>query len=106
MNNKHPTIKNLSALFVALKAEIGDEYRAQGDDDATTPSMDVTIGYSPDDGSWDYQTGDNSFTGGAYGHPDWAVVTLYRRANSRELAREVICQLSDLESYPLNDLRA
>jgi hypothetical protein len=92
----YPTIKDLSALFVALKSDIGDEYRAQGDEDATTPSMDVTIGHDPESGNWDYQTGDNSYTGNAYGYQNWAVTALRRRANSRDLARDVINQLKDL----------
>jgi hypothetical protein len=96
--SKLPTIKKLSALFRALKPQIADEYRCSDDPDDTTPGMCVTIGCSPD-GSWSYQTGDNSFTGGAYGHPDWAVVYLCRRSDSRALAREAIDQIAELRAY-------
>lgn len=100
MPSKLPTIRDLASLFRALKPEIGDEYRAfeMTDDEAADclPSMCVTIGWTPEDGSWSYQTGDNSYTGGAYGHPHWAVVALERRTNSRALAREVREQLMDL----------
>lgn len=90
---KTPSIKELSILLKQLKPQIGDEYRASDEDDK--PGMCVTIGWS-EDGKWSYQTGDNSFTGGAYGYPHWAVVSLYRRSNCRELARDIIDQLEQL----------
>lgn len=85
-------------LFKALKQDIGDDYRASEDEDK--PGMCVTIGFTPAnderDASWSYQTGDNSYTGGAYGHPHWAVVSLYRRSNSRVLALECAEQIAEL----------
>ena len=96
MKPRLPTIRELAELIVALKQTIGDEYRgAYADPDDTTPSMDITIGWTPDDGSWSYQTGDNSFTGGAYCHPVWAVTTIDRSSNSRDVARELIAQLDE-----------
>ena len=87
-------------LFKALKADIADDYRASDDPDDTTPGMQVTIGFTPanedNEASWSYQTGDNSYTGGAYSHPHWAVVSLYRRSNSRELAEECASQIAEL----------
>ena len=87
-------------LFKALKGDIADEYRASDDPDDNTPGMCVTIGFTPAseecEASWSYQTGDNSFTGGAYGHPHWAVVSLYRRSNSRELAKDCADQIAEL----------
>jgi hypothetical protein len=91
--SKLPTIKDLTELFGSLKPHIHDDYRAEGCEDADTPSMDVTVGWTPETSAWSYQTGDNSYTGGAYGHPHWAVVTLTRRSNSRDLAHEVREQL-------------
>ena len=90
---KFPTIKEVSALIRAIKPDIGDEYVQEGD---TLPSIHITIGHNPDDGSWSYQTGDNSYTGGAYGYPNWAVGDIYRRTNSRELARDLIEQLDEM----------
>lgn len=91
-------------LFKALKREIEDDYRADEFNDK--PGMCVTIGFTPaecDPGneeskaaSWSYQTGDNSYTGGAYCHPHWAVVSLYRRSNSRELAEDCAEQIAEL----------
>jgi hypothetical protein len=100
-----PTIKDLSALIRAVKATIGDDYRA--DEYDTVPGICLTIGWTDrpchapmngdcEAGEWSYQTGDNSYTGGAYGYPHWAVVSVYRRSDSRALARDIRNQLADL----------
>jgi len=94
---KLPTIAEIRSLLVSLKSDIGDDYRSEGCEDGP-PSMDVTVGWTSSTGAWSYQTGDNSFTGGAYGHPNWAVVTLSRRSNSTELAKDIIEQLADLHA--------
>lgn len=92
---KLPTIQDLTALVRDVKLDIEDDFIAEGDD---RPSIDLTVGCDCETGDWSYQTGDNSFTGGAYGYPDWAVVTVHRRSNSVELAREIRDQLADLAS--------
>jgi hypothetical protein len=94
---KFPTIADLALLVRSLKPTILDDYRSTNTDpDDTVPSMDLTIGWSPDeDGDWSYQTGDNSFTGGAYCHPIWAVTTIHRRSNSRAVARDLQDQLAE-----------
>lgn len=93
---KLPLIKDIRTLLVSLKRDIGDEYRASGDRDDSTPGMQVTIG-ADDTGAWSYQTGDNSYTGGAYGMPYWGVISLYRCSNSTDLARDVIDQIAELQ---------
>lgn len=86
-------------LFKSLKSDIGDEYRASEDPDDNIPGMQVTIGFTPSSEdnsfSWHYQTGDNSYQGGAYGHSHWAVVSLYRRSNSKSLALDCADQIAD-----------
>ena len=83
-------IPQWTRLLKELKKDIGDNYRACEDDEI--PGMCVTIGFTPStedkDCSWSCQTGDNSYTGGAYGHAHWAVIYLYRRSKSRELAEQ------------------
>lgn len=81
------------ALIKELKKQIGDEYRAS--DDSTRPSMSVTVGADAD--GWSYQTGDNSYTGGAYGYATWAVVEIDRRSNSRSAADDIVRQLFELQ---------
>ena len=98
-HKKTPSIATLSRLFKSLKTDICDDYRASDDPDDTMPGICVTVGWSPETGGWSYQTGDNSFTGGAYGHPVWAVVSLYRRSNSRQLACEAVDQMLEAVAY-------
>jgi hypothetical protein len=88
--------KEWERLLKSLKGDIDDDYRASEDDDK--PGMQVTFGVTVnEDGSlsWNYQTGDNSYSGGAYGHPVWAVVSLYRRSPCKELAAEAMDEALD-----------
>lgn len=89
-------VREVTRLLKALKPDIGDEYRAFEDDDK--PGMCVTIGATPcEDGSlsWSYQTGDNSYTGGAYGHRHWGVIYLYRQSRSQELAESAVDEIAE-----------
>ena len=94
MKPKLPSINALAELVRHIKSRIEDDYRAFEDDD--TPGIQLTVGYDPEDSSWSYQTGDNSFMGSAYGFPHWAVVGVYRRSNSREVARDIQDQIYEL----------
>ena len=89
--------KQVTRLLKALKKDIGDDYRACEDDDC--PGMCVTIGVTTDEEtgelSWSYQTGDNSYTGGAYGHRHWGVIYLYRQTRSAEAAHIAIEEIAD-----------
>ena len=78
-------------LAKALIPEIGDEYRASEED--TEPSMQVTIGADAE--GWNYQSGDNSFTGGAYGYDTWAVGYLYRNTDPEDFADSIIDKLEE-----------
>jgi hypothetical protein len=103
--NEDSVIAEWARLLASLQPDIGDEHRVEGDDE--TPAMAVTFGVTVgEDGalSWGYQTGDNSFTGGAYGHPYWGVVTLTRESDVMELAKaameecmEAVCVFADPE---------
>ena len=90
---KLPTIKDLAALVREVKADIDDDFRAFEEDDK--PGIQLTIGWNPKTGDWSYQTGDNSYMGSAYHYPVWAVTGVYRRSNSRELARELRAELEE-----------
>lgn len=89
-----PGVVTLRAMLTELKSQIDEDTRASVDDDQ--PGIQVTIGWNDKDGSWSYQTGDNSFTGGAYGYPHWAVVSLYADSDVVELAKDIQNQLRDL----------
>lgn len=91
-------------LLIAIKRETCwpeltyvDEY---GDKQAY---LDVTIG-ADDQLDWSYQTGDNSYTGGAYGFPHWGVVQVWPRCNCSELADAALDQV--LESISQSKVTA
>lgn len=88
--------REITRLLKALKHDIGDDYRACEDDDC--PGMCVTIGATPNDEGeliWSFQTGDNSYSGGAYSHHNWGVIYLYRRSRSAELARQAVEEIAE-----------
>jgi hypothetical protein len=86
-------------LVASLIPQIADDYRASDDPDDETPGMCLTIGFTPEsedkDASWSYQTGDNSYSGGAYFHGTWAVVSLYRDSNPAHVAGEISDQIEE-----------
>lgn len=49
---------------------------------------------------WGWQTGDNSYTGGAYGYHNWAVVTVWNEIESEkeidEIVEDITNQLEEL----------
>ena len=87
-------------LVTALIPDIADDYRATDDPEDNEPGMMLTIGADAD--GWGYQTGDNSFTGGADSFPDWAVVYLARDSDPAEVAEDIIgqlCEAFDVEIF-------
>ena len=95
MLNEQEFRVDMAALAANLIPQIDNDYRVTDDDDSDMPGMMVTVGADAD--GWSYQTGDNSFTGGAYGYATWAVVSLYRDTDPADFAEEVIGQLYELE---------
>lgn len=89
----YPKIGEIAELVRSIKPAICDSYvEFEGD----TPSICLTIGHNPETGAWSYQTGDNSYTGGAYGYPNWAVGYVTRRCDSHQVARDLIAELHEL----------
>ena len=64
------TISQIRSLLIELKSQIGDDYRASDDPEDSRPAMSVTIA-TTDGSAWGYQTGDNSYSGGAYSFRHW-----------------------------------
>ena len=60
--------------------------------------FEVTLGVTPSEEGfrWDYQTGSNSFSGGAYSHSHWVCLYLTRRSSCRELSKDAVGQLKEL----------
>lgn len=86
------THKELKARLIALKVRIEDSFVDEGD---TVPGMDITLGVSLDPDSWAIQTGNNCYTGVAYGHPLWATERLYRRTNCAGMAHDLLQQIRE-----------
>ena len=85
-------IKDVTALIKAVKADIRDDHRAFEDDEC--PGIQLTIA-STDGKDWGWQTGDNCYTGGAYGYAFWSVEGVYRNTNCRELAAQMVHEIKD-----------
>jgi hypothetical protein len=58
--------------------------------------MQVTLGINDDASEYALQTGDNSYTGAAYGFPHWGVSELARDSDATALADEILRQCADL----------
>ena len=84
-------LKDLYHLTRAVKQDIADDYRAFEEDEK--PGVQLTIGWNPENDTWSFQTGDNSFSGGAYHYPVWAVIGVHRNSNCRQLAKDLVDQL-------------
>ena len=70
--------------------------------EAAPVHVQLTIGATilPDGSvSWGYQTGDNSFTGGAYGHATWGVAWISHESDPEEIAGEILDEIADQISY-------
>jgi hypothetical protein len=80
-----------AAIPVTSRSRVA-EMTLDGDD---SPSIDLTIGWNPVTGRWDYQTGDNTFVGEAYSYPVWAVETVYPDSDPDQIARSLLSQLAD-----------
>lgn len=86
--------KEICALLKSLKADIGDDYRASDDPEDDIPGMQITVATRNLE-QWNYQTGDNSYTGACYSLPHWGVGSLYRRTNCKELAADLVNQMAE-----------
>jgi hypothetical protein len=66
--------------------------------------IDLTIGFHYDSetdtvSSHSYQTGDNSFTGSAYGHPHWIVLSILPHTIPSDYYSDIITQFDSLTNY-------
>lgn len=59
----------------------------------------LTVCISTDGENWGYQTGDNSFSGGAYLYPHWAVVYFNTSTTPEELLEDLYREIEWLEIY-------
>lgn len=90
--------KEFTELFKQLKKQI-DSNTLVETGDGFVQGIDVTIGFyydrETDEVDWNFQTGDNSFTGPCYSFSDWVTTTLFRKSNSAAIAQEVVDEISN-----------
>ena len=89
--------KDLYQLCREVKKSIADDYLAFEEDEI--PGIQLTVACNEhirqNKNDWSYQTGDNSYTDGAYHYPFWAVIGVYKNSNCKDLANDIIDQLED-----------
>jgi hypothetical protein len=91
----HPLVYEFRDLLAELKPTIEDDFRAYQDCEIDNePSILVTFA-SNDGEEWGFQTGDNSFHGGAYFYRHWGVVALYRDSDCLNLALEAFDEIME-----------
>lgn len=98
---KLPNEMDLLELVMWIGVDMADaredaiEYAKEygGTDGEYEHGVTLTVGWTPSTGEWGYQTGDNSFTGGAYGHPVWAVVYVTDAEMDRDEAGDVVDEI-------------
>lgn len=82
-----------------VQQEIGEFVLANWDsfisDAAEYDGLDITVAINEAGDLWNYQTGDNSYTGGCYGLPIWAVTTITVDSDVRDVCDEIFYQLED-----------
>ena len=89
--NREELREDIALLIEDLKWCIDDECRAFEEDDE--PGIQLTIGTNGDMSDYGWQSGDNSYSGAAYGYPYWAVVGVYVDTSASDLAQDCIDQL-------------
>lgn len=98
--NRKEFISDVAALVAELIPTIADDYRAYddcGDSDSDgVPSMLLTIGADAD--GWLFQTGDTSYSGGAYHYATWGQSAIYRDSVPADVAEAIANDLRENES--------
>lgn len=86
----------LDVIKYAISTVDPDNFEGEDEDDIAY--NDLTVGMN-DSGEWSFQTGDNSFTGGAYGYAHWAVTSVFEDSDPEAVYQEIVEQLEDLLTH-------
>ena len=82
-------IQNLIDKVIACPSEYED-------DEGNAGCLQLTIGFNDDMSEWGAQTGDNSYTGGAYSFPHWSVVYVTPDSTVDDIQDDIIDQALSL----------
>lgn len=80
---------SLVDLLKALQSDITDDMTDPNELDAE-PYMQITIACNADLKDWQFQTGDNSFTGACYHRQNWGIGYLTKESDLSMLADDLI----------------
>tara|TARA_R110000744_G_scaffold86236_2_gene168516 strand:+ start:1184 stop:1486 length:303 start_codon:yes stop_codon:yes gene_type:complete len=78
-----------------IKEFLTQNWKSFQSDAVEYDGLDITFATNEKGDAWNYQTGDNSFTGGAYGLPHWAVTTIYKDDEVETILETIIDQLEE-----------
>ncbi len=93
--------------LVEIIEGVKEEYTKYYIDDEEIECLQLTVGSNGEaceDGDIKFgcQTGDNSYTGAAYGYRCWGIGYIYDDTDSKVAAEEIIEQLSDQIAYDID----
>lgn len=76
-------LESLSKIIKSLSSNVTDDMI---DHDWESPAIQITLGISVTNNtiSWGWQSGDNSYTGGAYSYPYWGIGYVGKDLNDEE----------------------
>jgi hypothetical protein len=93
--------RSFRTTLINLKSQITSEDLVETGDGLKS-GLDVTIGYDFEEVNnleWNYQTGDNSFSGSAYLFPNWVTLTLFPNSNCSTLSSYAVDEIIENESH-------
>ena len=85
LSENHPGAERVAECFISLVSRllslhdslfVNNPCTKELENEDGTPCLDMTLGTDKKLSDWGIQSGDNSFTGNAYGFPLWGVGTL------------------------------
>jgi len=79
------------------KSYIQEDCDCDYDCDCECQSNTLTVGLPANGNEWSYQTGDNSFTGGAYSFQYWAVVWFDKETTIEDLYSDLIEDIEQID---------
>lgn len=95
---KLPTKKSIRELVSTVRRTMLENPPMYWDVEREEYVTELTIGVDGNSRKFGYQTGDNSYTGGAYGYKHWAVLTVTNNMTLKEIVDDVFNQWYELTS--------
>ena len=91
-----PTKQALNTLVKELKRYMLENPDLFWDVETEQYETTLTIGFDGLTKTYGFQIGDNSYSGGAYGYPYWAVVMITNNLSNRDIVDCIVNQFHDI----------